>query len=145
MTNKKKKAPFVLCVINPEPDLEPLKVILPNDGTTGLVIGEDWEVRSLHKLLGEYLESGTHSGEIPDYHEQLGTLWLTVADAVKLSDELGQNISERTIRWAAANNFIRGAKKEGRDWRFPQRTFLSWVKHRPKPGRKTEGGSDGSV
>ncbi len=130
------KKPFILHVIKNEPGLEPLKVILPDDGTRGLVIGVDWEVRALHTLLGEYLAAGKHSGEIPDYHEQLGFRWLTVDQAAELATRYNIDIPGRTIRWAAKHQFIHGAEKVGRDWRFPQSTFLYWMEHRPKPGRK---------
>jgi hypothetical protein len=133
MNNK----PFTLHIIkSSEPGLEPLKAILPGDGTRGLVIGEDWEVQALYDLLGAYLSTGQHSGEIADYNEQLGTRWLTSGEAAALAEQMGQQIPERTIRWATAHNFITGAEKVGRDWRFPQRTFLHWLRNRPRPGRK---------
>ncbi len=134
----KKQQPFDLYVMDSDPGFEPLKVILPKDGTQGLVIGEDWEVRYLQQLLEEYLVNGKHQGEIPDYHEQLGALWLNSNEAVELSSQNGETIPIRTIRWAAAHGFITGAQKSGRDWRFPQRTFLYWMRHRPKPGRTTK-------
>ncbi len=133
MTHKKS---FDLFVLDSDPPLEPLKVILPRDGTEGMVIGVDHEVRELYNLIKAYLETGKHSGEIQDYHEQLGAAWLTVEEAVDLSAKLGQDIPVRTVRWAAAHNFILGAQKSGRDWRFPKRTFLHWLKNRPKPGPK---------
>lgn len=135
-----KKQPFIIHAIKPdEPGLEPLKAILPKDGTRGLVIGEDWEVRALYKLLEEYLETGKHSGQIDDYDEQLGAVWLTIGEAVVLADRYGQSgIPERTIRWAASHGFIHGAQKQGRDWRFPQSMFMYWLRNRPKPGRKTD-------
>ena len=134
-----KKKPFTLHIINNDEGLESLKAVLPNDGTSGLIVGEDWEVRALHELIGEYLISGKHSGEIPDYHKQLGASWLTIGEAAALSFQLRmESIPERTIRWAASHNFITGAKKNGRDWQFPKRTFLFWLNHRPKRGRKTE-------
>jgi len=131
-----KKTPFTLHMIKNEEQLEPLKAILPRDGTQGLVIGEDWEVRALHQLIGEYLANGQHDGEIPDYHEQLGVQWLTIGEATELAIQLKYDIPERTIRWAVLHNFIPGAEKSGRDWKFPKRTFLHWLNHRPKPGRK---------
>lgn len=130
--------PFSLHVINPDPDLEPLKVVLPDDGHCGFVIGEDWEVKALYKILGDYLNSGVHDGEIPDYHEQLGSQWLSTIEAQDMAAQQGNCIPIRTIRWAASHGFIRGAEKQGRDWRFPQRTFLHWMKNRPKPGRKKQ-------
>jgi hypothetical protein len=135
-----KKQPFAIHTIRPdEPGMEPLKVVLPKDGTRGLVIGEDWEVRALYDLIEKYLENGKHSGQIEDYHEQLGTAWITTVDAASLAEHSGHpGIPERTIRWAASHGYIRGAQKHGRDWRFPRATFLYWLKNRPKPGRKAE-------
>jgi hypothetical protein len=131
-----KNKPFTLHIMLDDPAVEPLKVILPNDGTTGLVIGEDHEVRYLYELIGKYLQTHKHDGEIPDYHEQLGVRWLTAPEAETFAIEQGYTVNTRTIRWAAAHGFIKGADKHGRDWRFPQRTFLHWLNHRPKPGRK---------
>ena len=131
-----KKKQFTLHIMYPEPDLEPLKVILPKDGTHGMVIGEDWEVRQVFEMLNDYLQNRKHDGEIPDYHPQLGTKWITAGEAEMLSREKGYGANLRTIRWAAAHGFITGSEKRGRDWQFPQRTFLYWLLNRPKPGRK---------
>lgn len=125
--------PFELYAIaNPgDEGLEPLKAILPKDGSRGFVVGEDWEIEHLYRLLGDYLTSKQVSGVIPGYHEQLGVIWLTSIEAERMS-----GVQSRTIRYAAAHGFIQGAEKSGRDWRFPKRTFMHWLKNRPKPGRK---------
>lgn len=135
--NKSKEPQFKLYVIVNQEGLESLKALLPRDGTRGLILGEDWEVKEVHRLLGEYLTNGKHNGEIPDYHEQLGTTWLTIGQAADLAAEFKDEVSQRTIRWAVLHKFIGGAEKTGRDWRFPKRTFLHWLNHRPKPGRKS--------
>jgi hypothetical protein len=132
MSNKKQ---FLLHIMYPEPDLEPMKVILPVDGTNGLVIGEDWEVRQVYEMLGKYLADGKHDGEIPSYHKQLGTKWIVASEALSISKEKGCS-SLRTIRWAAKNGYIKGAEKRGRDWQFPLRSLLYWLEYRPKRGRK---------
>ena len=133
-----KKQPFVIHIIKSvEANLEPLKAILPKDGTRGLVIGEDWEVRALYELIGNYLENGKHSGVVEDYDEQLGAVWLTTGEAAILAERYDTAIPERTICWAASHGFIRGAQKQGRDWRFPKQTFMYWLRNRPKPGRKS--------
>jgi len=128
--------PFTLHIMITDPGLEPLKVILPNDGHQGFVIGEDWEVKFLYKIIGDYINTGIHNGEIPDYHEQLGTKWMTVGEAADFAILQGFYIPKRTIRWAASHGYIEGSEKFGRDWRFSQRTFLHWVKNRPKRGPK---------
>jgi len=136
---KKQKQPFGLYAIIPAEDgLEPLKAILPNDGSRGFVVGEDWEIKFLHALLGEYLQTKKLSGEISDYNEQLGFRWITSKEAAVVAAQRGEIIPVRTIRWAAQNGFIRSAEKNGRDWYFPMVKFLYWVAHRPKPGRKKQ-------
>ena len=129
----KNEQPFEIYAIKTPGDegAEPLKAILPRDGTRGFVVGEDWEIEFLRDLLGAYLQTRQLAGEIPDYHEQIGTRWLTSGEAESMS-----GVQARTIRYAAAHGFIQGAEKAGRDWRFPQRTFLHWLRNRPKPGRK---------
>lgn len=125
--------PFEIFAINAPGDegLEPLKAILPKDGSRGFVVGEDWEIQHLADLLNEYLQTRQAQGVIPDYHEQLCTQWLTSGEAEGFS-----GVPARTIRWAASHGFVKGAEKAGRDWRFPKRTFLHWLNNRPKPGRK---------
>jgi hypothetical protein len=132
------KQPFGLYAIaNPGDDgLEPLKAILPNDGSRGFAVGEDWEIEFLYNLLGEYLQTKQVTGQISDLDEQIGMPWLTIGEAVSLSAQYGEEISSRTIRWAASHGFIRAAQKSGRDWRFPKSSFLGWLSNRPKPGRK---------
>lgn len=116
---------------------EPLKAILPTDGTRGFVVGEDWEIKALISLLEAYLQTGQHDGEIHEYHEQLGYHWLTCGDASRFAlEQRGEIIPLRTIRYAAKNGFIPGAEKQGRDWVFPQVKFTAWLRNRPKPGRK---------
>lgn len=62
---------------------------------------------------------------------------LTVQQAVDLAERMELHVPGRTIRWAAMNEFIPGAEKFGRDWMIPRETFIHWLSHRPKPGRKT--------
>ena len=61
---------------------------------------------------------------------------LTIKQAVEVSTEMKRMVSGRTIRWAALHEFIPGAEKFGRDWMIPKGSFLHWLDHRPKPGRK---------
>lgn len=128
-----KKRPFALHTIQDQSGEKPLMVILPADNSRGLIVGEDWEVQALHDLLGQYLVSGATDGEISNLDERLGFEWITTIDAVKLAD-----ISERTVRYAASRGFIHKAEKSGRDWRFPKASFVDWLNHRPKPGRKSD-------
>ncbi len=126
-----KKQPFTLHTIQDQSGDKPLKVILPADNSRGLIVGDDWEVQALHDLLGQYLATGKTDGEISNLDECLGLEWITTLDAVKLAD-----VSERTVRYAASHGFIHQAEKSGRDWRFPKTSFITWLNHRPKPGRK---------
>lgn len=118
-----KKQPFGIYLIKEGRGFEPLKAVLPLDGTRGFVIGEDWEVKALGDVIREYLNAD----------------WLTVDEAFDLVKQSGVFVPIRTIRWAASNGFIRGAVKKGRDWRFPKMTFLYWLENRPKRGRKPRG------
>jgi len=63
---------------------------------------------------------------------------LTIRQAEELSVKLSRNAPARTIRWAALHEFIQGAEKFGRDWMIPRESFLHWLDHRPKPGRKPD-------
>lgn len=127
----KNEQPFEIYTIQADDALEPLKAILPKDGSRGFVVGEDWEVAFLKELLTDYLNTRQTAGAVPDYHEQLGARWLTSGEAEAMS-----GVPARTIRWAASRGFIQGAEKSGRDWGFPLRTFLHWLRNRPRPGRK---------
>lgn len=64
--------------------------------------------------------------------------WLTIPQAVRLSTQLEKQVPGRTIRWAALHEFIPGATKTGRDWMIPKESFMHWLNHRPKPGRKVK-------
>lgn len=133
------KQPHTIHPFYTAPDDEtPLYAVTPDDGTRGYVIGELWEVELLRNKLNALLDSGTHDGEINHLHEQLGFKWLTTADAVELTAELGRELSRAMITHACRNGQIRNAEKAGRDWRFPQMNFLHWYKTRdtkagPKP------------
>jgi hypothetical protein len=131
-----KDNPFTLHIIKNAEGIEPLKAILPTDGTRGLVIGEDWEVRALYETLGAYLTDSAHQGEISEFHEQLGSQWVNVGEAAAYARIAGEDIPERTIRWAASHEFIKLAQKQGRDWRFPRNSLVAWMKNRPNPGPK---------
>ena len=119
-----------------EPGLEPLKALLPDDDTRGIVIGENWEIRHLIDTLERYLQTGQTDGEIDSFDERLGHPWLTTDEALAFSSSIGMPVNSRTLRWACAHGFIRSAEKTGRDWRFPKNSLLAWLHHRPKPGRK---------
>jgi hypothetical protein len=63
---------------------------------------------------------------------------LTIRQAAELSVKLNKGAPARTIRWAALHEFIQDAEKFGRDWMIPRESFLRWLNHRPKPGRKSD-------
>lgn len=113
--------------------------ILPDDGTRGYNVGELWEIEQLRDKLTALLESGQHDGEISHLHEQLGFKWLTIPEAQELIErQTWQKIPTSTLTNACRSGHIANAIKQGRDWRFPQMSFLHWVKHRPKSGRKAK-------
>ena len=69
-------------------------------------------------------------GEIDDVDERLGARWLTSIQAAELAARQGERSAQKS-----AVTF------DGRDWQFPQRMFLHWLKNRPKPGRKVKDGA----
>lgn len=131
---------FTLHPFYPDEGLPPLYAILPDDGSRGWVVGEPENIQALADVLGAFLSDGTHAEEISPLHEQLGWKWLTIPEAVEVALEYkGERIPETTIRAACASGHIKGAVKQGRDWRFPQARFLGWVTDRPRPGPKPQG------
>lgn len=106
----------------------PMWAVLPDDATDGFIVGEWPEVEAIHAALVRLLESGQADEEISSLDERLGMKWLTVTEAAQ-----AWSVSVDTVRWAARNGRIRGAEKQHGRWRFPQRTFLHWLRsHRPK-------------
>lgn len=102
--------------------------VVPDDGTSGLIIGELPHVRLLYEALGRLLESGHADEEVHHLDERLGHPWLSVSEA---SEKF--NVPTDTVRYAAREGFIPMAEKQGRDWRFPQRKFLWWLAKVYKP------------
>lgn len=109
----------------------PMWAILPDDLTTGFIIGEWPEVEAIHEALGRLLESRQADEEISALDERLGVKWLSVTEA---HERWG--VSVDTVRWAARNERIRGAQLQHGRWRFPQRTFLHWLHKKHRPRRK---------
>ena len=62
---------------------------------------------------------------------------MTIDEAMTFARDAGEPVTERGIRYAAAEGFIPGARKKGRDWLIPYEGFDYYLDHRPKPGRKT--------
>lgn len=66
-----------------------------------------------------------------------GRTHLMIIDAaLDLATERGYTVSGRTLRWAAANGYIPGAGRVGRDWLIPRDALLAYLANRPKPGRR---------
>jgi hypothetical protein len=115
-----------------EEGLPPLWAILPDDGTRGLLIGQE-DIAAIHELLGRWLATGEHDGEIDSMDPGLGWQWLTVAEAQQLAlDERGVSISDRAIRAACADGRIRKARRAGRDWLMAAPRFRHWLTTRNK-------------
>lgn len=111
--------------------------ILPEDGTRGFVIGSREQVVELAARLNRFCENGRDDGKISHLAEELGWQWLDITDAVALAREVNVPVVASTIRSAAARDEIRHARLEGKTWRFPQATFLYWLKKHPhKRGRR---------
>lgn len=75
------------------------------------------------------------AGDIP----QEDRAEITVAEAVALAESMGQSITDRTIRLAADNGYIPGARKVGRDWLLPRYGLVHYLENRPRPGRNRGG------
>ena len=134
MTNKQ---PHAIHPFHTDPEAPTMFAVIPDDGTRGYVIGELWEVEQLRDKLSALLDNGQHDGEVSDLHEQLGFKWLTSREAQALIDETGnEHVPISSITHACRAGHIRNAEKAGRDWRFPQMSFLHWYRNRPKPGPK---------
>lgn len=126
------KKPHLIHPFYTDRDSVPMYAVLPDDGTRGYNIGERWEVELLRDSLTALLEND----------EQLGWKWLTSRGAQQLIlDVKGIELPISSITLACRNGEIKGAVKEGRDWRFPQVCFLEWYNRRAKPRQepKTQG------
>jgi len=99
------------------------------DADAAFLLGTDKDVRSAYEALARFIETGKHAGIMDDFDERLGMKWLTVPEATALSRALSYPVSAPSIRRAASLGRIRGAKREGRDWRFPQARFLHWIRN----------------
>ena len=62
---------------------------------------------------------------------------MTVEEAAEYAKEVGEIVTVRSIRYAAAHGFIPGARKIGRDWLIDYDGFNYYLDHRPRPGRKS--------
>ncbi len=60
----------------------------------------------------------------------------TVVEAVAYTREVGEPVTGRAIRYAAAHGFIPGARRAGRDWLIPFAGLNHYLDHRPKRGPK---------
>jgi len=132
------RTPNIMRFFRTDPeDSSILWAVLPDDGTRGYVIGEMWEVEQLRDALTALIDRNEHGGEIDYLDEQLGWKWLASREAQALALEVtGASVPISSITHACRAGHIRGAQKDGRDWRFPQMTFLGWLRNRPKPGPK---------
>jgi excisionase family DNA binding protein len=121
----------VIFTVHPTDDpTPPLYAIMPDDDGPGYLVGEIVEVVALRDALDRLVETGQHDGEISHLDERLGWTWLTVPEA---ADEYG--VPRDTVRWAARNGRIGGAKKDGGQWRFPAATFRGWLRRKYQRGR----------
>lgn len=61
---------------------------------------------------------------------------MSIPEAEAYAAEVEEPVPARTIRYAAKNGFISGARKVGRDWLIPYDGFEHYLANRPKPGPK---------
>lgn len=103
--------------------------IVPDDDAHGLIIGEWSSVLAVYEALGRLVETKQADEQVDSLDERLGHPWLSVSEAA-----LRFNVPIDTVRYAAREGFIPMAKKQGRDWLFPQRKFLWWLStvYRPR-------------
>ena len=94
----------------------------------GFLLGTADNVRAANKVLSRFLNTGKHDGAIDDLDERLGSLWLTVPEAEALAKSIGHPVSRPSIRRACSLGHIPSAKRQGRDWRFPQANFRHWLR-----------------
>jgi hypothetical protein len=113
-------------------ELPPMFVIAANDYTDGFVVGELPQVETLVKRLNSFLADKKHDGEIDDLDPML-VRWLNARQA---ADEY--NVAYSSITWACRQGLIHKAKREGRQWWFPERTFRHWLRERPGSGRRKQ-------
>ena len=116
--------------------------ILVDDLTDGFVIGKWGEVTQFYASLKRLIETGQADEETHHLDERLGVVWISVTEASEFANyRLDTVISERAIRYACERGEIFKAEKQGKEWRFPWRTFLNWMRNRPKPGPKKTNGA----
>ena len=131
------KQPHTIHPFYTDPDAKVMYAVFPDDDTRGYVIGEMWEVQALYDKLGALLADGTDDGEVNHLHHQFGFKWLTTNDAIELiADTRNETMSRAMITHACRAGKIPNAVKAGRDWQFPQMSFLNWYSNRDGPGPK---------
>lgn len=117
--------------------------LLDSDGY-GFLLGENWQMADALAALRAAVEHGVMAEPIHDDAEELGTRWLSIAEACQEAhaydpDEypLDDNLSYR-IRQAARRGTISGTAQgpSGR-WKFQARRFRHWLvnndAHQPGP------------
>lgn len=112
-------------------DPPPMIAVIPDDGTRGLVIGEQEDVQRLADVLDHYLVTGQHDGVISRRHFQIGYRWIGVTDAAR---EYG--VPRSSITLACRQGDIEEAQKGRHGWEFPESAFLYWLNTRPGSGRR---------
>lgn len=106
----------------------PMWAIIPNDGTSGFIVGEWPSVLALYQSLQRLVESNQADEQVNELDERLGHRWLSVSEAAARFD-----VPVDTVRYAAREGHIPMTQKEGNEWRFPQRKFLWWLHRKYTP------------
>lgn len=109
-----------------DPDSPALLAVVTDDGH-GWLIGERAEAEALHTALDFWLATGATAGEIDELDPIFGWQWLSISEAVEYAAALGRPVAAPTIRKAAADGQIGGARLDGKTWRFARPRFLGWL------------------
>ena len=111
-----------------------LYALVSDNPALGCFVGSADDIQAL-VLAAKTLTQTSRSLAADD--PRLDAWWLSIAEAVTLAAALGRSVEAVTIRVAARLGKIPGAKRDGRDWRFPRAGFVYWLQHgEHRPGRK---------
>lgn len=120
--------------LNPDDDYT-VWAVIPDDDTGPLYIGEWGAVLKLNHVLSTVIESGAAEW-VDELDNDLSHPWLNPSEAARLAATRNIKCTSQAIHYACQRGEIRLATRETGGWRMPQRSFLTWLVNRPKPGPK---------
>lgn len=115
--------------------IEPLWAIVPSDGSDAFRI-EQQDIAKIHQILGDYLAKGKHDDPIDEAEEELGSVWVTIKEALRYAQMIDFYASKPlpsipTIKLALREGKLRmhpPLERTGAEWRFPRSRFLEWLR-----------------